>query len=203
MIYVRYPQLNGCRKDIEQSIVILKDCFRQGGKLLVCGNGGSSADSDHIVGELMKGFLKKRPLTAETRLKLINAGIDEITASGLQGALPAISLTSQTALTSAFGNDADPETVYAQEVYGYGRPGDALMCISSSGNSENIVRAAKTASAIGLYTVALTGREESRLSDICDVTVKVPETETYRVQELHLPVYHYICSRLEEIFFGD
>ena len=203
MLYERYPHLAECKEDIEKAVSLLFECFERGGKLLICGNGGSSADADHIVGELMKGFLKKRPLDEKTKEKLQKAGLDGARISSLQGALPAISLSSQTALLSAYANDADPDLVYAQEVIGYGKPGDVLLCISTSGNSKNVVFAAKTASALGLTTVALTGKNESELSKICSVAVRVPETETYKAQELHLPVYHYICERVEAKIFGN
>ena len=207
MIYERYPVLETCRRSIEEASFVLIRCFEAGGKLLVCGNGGSCADSDHIVGELMKGFLLKRPVGAEMTEKLIRSGMEKNEAEGmafrLQGALPAISLPSQTALLSAFANDVDPDMVYAQMVFGYGRPDDLLLCLSTSGNSHNVVAAAKIAKAMGLTTVAMTGEKESVLSRLCDVAIRVPETETYKVQELHLPVYHYLCARAEERFFKD
>ena len=204
MLYERYPRLAECKEDIVKAVSRLFECFERGGKLLICGNGGGSADADHhIVGELMKGFLKNRPLDEKKKEKLQKAGLDGARISSLQGALPAISLSSQTALLSAYANDADPDLVYAQEVIGYGKPGDVLLCISTSGNSKNVVFAAKTASALGLTTVALTGKNESELSKICSVAVRVPETETYKVQELHLPVYHYICERIEAKIFGN
>ena len=205
MIYKRYPVLECCRLSIEDAAEALIRCFETGGKLLICGNGGSSADSDHIVGELMKGFLLRRPVGEELTEKLKKIGVDEYEATvmtgKLQGALPAVSLTSQTALLSAFANDVDPEMVYAQMVYGYGRPGDLLLCLSTSGNSRNVVNAAKIAKALDLTTIAMTGKDESALSRLCDITIRVPETETYKVQELHLPVYHYLCARAEGHFF--
>ncbi len=205
MIYKRYPVLECCRLAIEDAAEALIRCFETGGKLLICGNGGSSADSDHIVGELMKGFLLRRPVGEELTEKLKKIGVDAYEATvmtgKLQGALPAVSLTSQTALLSAFANDVDPEMVYAQMVYGYGRPGDLLLCLSTSGNSRNVVNAAKIAKALDLTTIAMTGKDESALSRLCDITIRVPETETYKVQELHLPVNHYLCARAEEHFF--
>lgn len=201
MFYDDNPRLAACKNDIEKAISVLAGCFGRGGKLLVCGNGGSSADSDHIVGELMKGFRSKRPVGAEMKERLIESGLTESEAEKLEGALPAVSLSSQTALFTAYCNDAEPDMAYAQAVYGYGKKGDTLLCISTSGNSKNTVLAAKTANALGLETIALTGKNESALSRVCGVTVRVPETETYKVQELHLPVYHYICARIEEIFF--
>lgn len=190
----RYPALISCREDIDAALGLFIKTYEGGGKALVCGNGGSASDSGHIVGELMKGF-KSRRRVSDNRLP------EEIRAK-LQGALPAISLVSQEALISAFSNDADAEYAYAQQVYGYGKEGDLFIGISTSGNSKNIVAAAKTAKALGLYTLALTGESESLLSQICDVTVRVPEKETYKVQELHLPVYHYLCAETEKRFFG-
>lgn len=192
-LYQRYPQLGVCKDDIEAVIAAMVDTYRKGGKVLLCGNGGSCADSDHIVGELMKGFLLSRPVT-DTR-------IPEDLRGKLQGSLPAISLPSQSAVLSAFANDVEPDMVYAQLVYGYGKTEDLFVGLSTSGNSGNIVQAARVAKALGLKTVALTGRKESKLSEICDITIKVPETETYKIQELHLPVYHDICARVEKIFF--
>jgi len=205
MIYKRYPVLESCRPAIDDATAALVRCFETGGKLLVCGNGGSCADSDHIVGELMKGFLSRRPVDEKLTEELKKIGIMTSEAvdmtKKLQGALPAISLSSQTALLSAFANDVDPEMVYAQMVLGYGRPGDLLLCLSTSGNSRNVIAAAKIAKAIDLTTVAMTGEAESALSRLCDITIRVPETETYKVQELHLPVYHNLCMRVEEHFF--
>ncbi len=206
MLYERYPALAVCRDDIEAAKDALIRCFAGGGKLLVCGNGGSCADSEHIVGELMKGFLSRRPVGAELTERLIRTGTEpeeaERIVSRMQGALPALSLPSQTALLTAFTNDVGAETAYAQMVYGYGRPGDVLLCLSTSGNSPNIAAAARVAKAMGLVTLAMTGEAESTLSRLCDIAVRVPERETYRVQELHLPVYHYLCSEAERHFFG-
>ena len=190
----RYPQLIGCKEDIIRATDAIIDCYERGGKLILCGNGGSAADCDHIVGELMKGFLLKREVSDE-RLPLELAG-------KLQGSLPAISLPSQAAVMSAFINDVDPETVYAQLVFGYVKPCDTFVGISTSGNSKNVVNAATVAKALGIKTLALTGKAESQLSKICDVTVRAPETETYKIQELHLPIYHYICAKVEEHFFA-
>lgn len=200
----RYPQLECCREEIEKALALLLDMYRQGGKLLACGNGGSCADCEHIVGELMKSFLLHRPVeeAVKTRLEeLFPQEADKFCAC-MQRGIPAISLPSQVAVLSAYVNDVDPEFFYAQLVQGYGKPGDAVLCISTSGNSKNVVRAAQMAKALGLKTLALTGRKESKLSALCDVTVRVPECETFKIQELHLPVYHYLCARLEEVLFG-
>lgn len=190
----RYPVLRACEREIAEALELLTETYRKGGKVLVCGNGGSCSDAEHIVGELMKSFRLPRPVTDER--------IPAHLRGRLQGALPAISLPSQTAILSAFGNDVDPETSYAQLVYGYAREGDAVIGLSTSGNSKNVVAAIETAKALGARTLALTGKKESRLSAIADVTIRVPETETYRVQELHLPIYHCLCAKLEETFFG-
>ena len=202
-LYERYPQLICCRDAIESAIKMMTETFRNGGKLLACGNGGSCADCDHIVGELMKSFMFKRKVDAAFRCKLaeIASNNDEYYVNNLEGALPAISLPSQSALISAFANDVDPELVFAQMVYGYGRPGDILICLSTSGNSKNIVAAARVAKAKGVYTLTLTGSKNSSLSEMCDTTIRVPEIETYEIQELHLPVYHYLCAKLEKAFF--
>ena len=194
MLYETYPALSVCQDDIEKAIEQMLHTYRQGGKLLLCGNGGSAADSDHIVGELMKGFLLPRPVTDERLPQRLRRG--------LQGSLPAISLPSQSAVLSAFCNDVDPEMMYAQLVYGYGRPGDLVVGISTSGNSKNVVNALEVAKCLGLSTLALTGEKESRLSQLADVTIRVPAVETYLVQEYHLPVYHYLCARVEQAMFG-
>lgn len=190
----RYPALVGIKSDIESALDLIRDTYKNGGKVLVCGNGGSCSDSEHIVGELMKGFMLMRPVTDER--------IPEELRGGLQGALPAISLPSQTGILSAFINDVDPEMMYAQLVYGYARENDLLIGLSTSGNSKNVVNAARVAKAVGAKTLAMTGSRESKLSELCDVTVRVPETETYKIQELHLPVYHFLCAQIEREIFG-
>lgn len=191
----RYPSLSKCGESIEKALELIINTYRNGGKALVCGNGGSAADSEHIVGELMKGFLKKRALEDE-RIPLEMRG-------KLQGALPAISLPSQCAILSAFINDVEPDMMYAQLVYGYAKENDLVIGLSTSGNSKNIVNAAKVAKCLGAKVLSLTGEKESRLSEISDVTVRVPETETYKVQELHLPVYHYLCADAEKVLFPE
>ncbi len=191
----RYPALSVCKEDIKQAEKLLVDTYKHGGKVLVCGNGGSAADSEHIVGELMKGFLLKRPVA--------DARIPEALRGKLQGALPAISLVSQSAILSAYSNDVDPDMVYAQLVYGYANEGDLVIGLSTSGNSKNVVYAQMVAKAVGAKTLSLTGEKESRLSELSDVTIRVPETETYKVQELHLPVYHYLCAAAEKTFFHE
>lgn len=190
----RYPALEGIKSDIEAALDLIRDTYKKGGKVLVCGNGGSCSDSEHIVGELMKGFMLMRPVTDER--------IPEDLRRELQGALPAISLPSQTGILSAFINDVDPEMMYAQLVYGYARENDLLIGLSTSGNSKNVVNAARVAKAVGAKTLAMTGSRESKLSELCDVTVRVPETETYKIQELHLPIYHFLCAQIEKEIFG-
>lgn len=191
----RYPMLETCKNDIENALKLIIDTYEKGGKILVCGNGGSAADSEHIVGELMKGFVSKRTVTNEN----IPSEIKEY----LQGALPAISLPSQVAVLSAYINDIESDMMYAQLVYGYGKKDDLLIGLSTSGNSKNVVNAVKVAKALGVKTLSLTGKNGGLLSQITDVTIKVPETETYKVQEYHLPVYHYLCLKTEEHFFGE
>ena len=192
-LLTRYPSLCECGESIEKALDIIIDTYENGGKILVCGNGGSAADSEHIVGELMKGFLKRREVTDER--------IPEELRKNLQGALPAISLPSQCAVLSAFINDVEPDMMYAQLVYGYAWKNDLVIGISTSGNSKNIVNAVEVAKCVGAKAISLTGKNESKLSELSDVTIRVPETETYKVQELHLPVYHYLCAAAEEKFF--
>ena len=192
-LFERYPCLVECRESIEKALEIIIDTYKNGGKILVCGNGGSAADSEHIVGELMKGFMKKREVTDER--------IPERMRGCLQGALPAISLPSQCAVLSAFINDVEPEMMYAQLVLGYANENDLVIGLSTSGNSKNVVNAVELAKCLGVKTLSLTGRNESKLSELSDVTIRVPETETYKVQELHLPVYHYLCAEAEKEMF--
>ncbi len=201
----RYPKLDICKADIVKAYELLQECYLLRGKLLVVGNGGSAADSEHIVGELMKGFRKTRKLGDEQRKKLIETDmkLGTILAEKLQGALPAISLNGHPSLATAYMNDCDPLLCFAQEVNGYGNKNDVFLGISTSGNSENILYAAVTAKARGMKVIGLTGARESRLSEIADVCIKVPETETYMIQELHLPVYHCLCLMLEERYFGE
>ena len=201
----RYPALDYIKDDISAAADALIDCFESGSKLLICGNGGSCADSEHIVGELMKGFLKKRPLSAEQRssMKSLCPDIKEEWLDSLQGGLPAIPLTAFTALNTAFCNDVDPELIYAQSIVGLAKLGDAVICISTSGNSKNVCAAATVAKSLGLTVIGLTGKGGGRLHDICDICICVPETETFKVQELHLPVYHYLCAKTEQHFFDE
>lgn len=200
----RYPKLTVCKQDIRRAYQILETAYSSGSKLLVSGNGGSASDSEHIVGELMKEFKLKRKVYGQQAvdLKEIDAELGLTLANNLQGALPAISLTGHSALQTAFMNDAEPELVFAQQVNGYGKPGDVYLGISTSGNSKNVLYAAVTAKSRGLKVIGLTGSKENKLMKYADVCIRVPETETYKIQELHLPVYHCLCLMLEERFFG-
>lgn len=201
----RYPALSACREDIRKAYFILEEAYSAGRKLLVCGNGGSASDSEHIVGELMKEFKLKRKVygAQASALKAIDTELGQVLAENLQGALPAISLTGHSSLTTAFMNDTSPELVFAQQVNGYGKPGDVFLGISTSGNSRNVLYAAVTAKSKGLKVIGLTGAGANKLCGLCDVCIRVPETSTYRIQELHLPVYHCLCMMLEEHFFGQ
>lgn len=199
----RYPELSVCKDSIICAYEILKHSFANRGKLLVAGNGGSAADSEHIVGELMKGFIKSRKLSENFVKSLIdvNEDLGTILGSALQGALPAIALDGHPALTTAYMNDCEPLLCFAQQLNGYGFAGDVFLGISTSGNSKNILFAATVAKAKGLKVIGLTGEKDSKLSAMADVCIRVPETETFKVQELHLPVYHCLCLMLEEHFF--
>ena len=200
----KYPDLAGCIPDIEAAVTLLDVSFRNGGKLLLCGNGGSAADCEHIVGELMKGFMSKRSLPDNLKQRLRSFFPDEgdILYDNLQGALPAISLVSHSALFTAYANDVSAEMVFAQQVYGYGRTGDVLLGLTTSGNSPNIIRAMQVAKATGVKTIALTGRAGGRVKLLCDVCIRVPYDSTPDIQERHLPIYHAICMMLEEAFFS-
>ena len=200
----RYPALAVCQNDIENAVNSIEKAYRSGGKLLLCGNGGSCADCEHISGELMKGFLKKRPLSDEKKheMRANCPEIDEAVLERLQDALPAIPLTSLSALNTAFCNDVDPSLIYAQSVLALGKKGDVLIAMSTSGNSKNVVEAAKVAKALGLGVIALTGKSGGKLKGIADICICAPECETYKIQELHLPIYHYLCAEIENRFFS-
>jgi phosphoheptose isomerase len=200
-LFRRYPDLLICEDAVRAARFEITSAFRNGNKLLTCGNGGSAADSEHIVGELMKSFRFKRPVSEGFKKTYYEAN-GEDAPEWLEGALPAISLVSQTALSTAFGNDEASVGVFAQQVLGYGKSGDILLAISTSGNSANVVEAAKVARAVGVKVVALTGSSDSRLSSIADVCVRVPRKEVFQVQELHLPVYHCLCAAAEADLFG-
>lgn len=201
----KYPELDVCKENIIDAFRLLKDCYRSGGKVLLCGNGGSAADCEHIVGELMKGFMSKRPIKSEMRDKLTQYGEleGEYLSKHLQGALPAISLVSHSALMTAYANDVAADMVFAQQVYGYGKQEDVLIGISTSGHSNNVIRAIQVAKAMGIRTIGLTGRTGGRMNDLCDVTICVPWESTPDIQERHLPIYHTLCIMIEEEFFGS
>ncbi len=205
LLVERYPELKKCKDSIVNAYLLMEQAYAAGGKLLIAGNGGSAADSEHIVGELMKGFKNPRKMPAEfcDKLKTICPDEAERLADSLQGALPAIALDGHVALTTAFMNDVEPLFCFAQQVNGYGKEEDVFIGISTSGNSRNILYAAYVAKARGMKVVGLTGEKDSKLSLIADVTVQVPLTETYMIQELHLPVYHCWCLMLEDRFFGE
>jgi phosphoheptose isomerase len=201
----RYPTLRACEKDLGSAFDLLAATYRNGNKLLVCGNGGSAADSEHIVAELMKGFLKRRPISAADAAKLEDSSgtAGKEIASRLQGTLAAISLPSQVSLLTATANDNDFEMVFAQQVYGLGRPGDVLLAISTSGTSKNIVNAVIVAKAFGLKSIALTGKSGGSVAPLANVSIKVPSDNVAEIQELHLPVYHWLSTQLEAAFFSE
>ena len=199
----RYPVLDAVKDDVRKAYELLEACYEQGDKLLIAGNGGSCADAEHIVGELMKGFVKRREVSDSFAECLRSA--DEVRgaelAKKLQGGLPAIALTGHAGLSTAYLNDVDGDLIFAQQTYGYGRPGDVLIGISTSGNAKNVMYAMTVAKALGMKTIGLTGKDGGALKREADVSVVVPETETFKIQELHLPVYHALCLMLEERFF--
>ena len=199
-----FPALSVCLPDIQRAFETLRDTYTGGKRVYVCGNGGSAADSLHITGELMKGFLKKRPVTLSPEIALkLSPETKARMESQLQAALPCHSLMAETALLTAISNDVSAEMVFAQQVYGYGKPGDCLIAISTSGSAANVCLAAELAGAMGLRTLGLTGRGGGKLAGLCGVSVRVPADETPLIQELHLPVYHALCAALEEGFFVE
>lgn len=193
-----YPRLEVCAPDIRAAFETLRRCYRAGGKLLLCGNGGSASDADHISGELLKGFQSKRPLSDTDQTSI---GPD--LAAHLQQALPAIPLTAFSALSTAYTNDVDAEYIYAQLVLGLGKPGDVLLGLSTSGNAKNVRHAMRVARARGLKVLGLGGETGGAMRECCDVCIRVPSSETFRIQEYHLPIYHCLCLMLEDDFFGD
>lgn len=204
LLVERYPSLESAKNDIVAAYLLLEESYENGGKLLVAGNGGSAADAEHIVGELMKGFkLSRKPETdfAE-RLVAENQELGSVLAENLRGALPAIALDGHPALSTAYMNDCEPLLCFAQQVNGYGKSGDVFLGISTSGNSKNVLFAATTAHAKGMKVIGLTGAKDSKLKDMSDVCIKAPQTETYMIQELHLPIYHCLCLMLEDRFFA-
>lgn len=200
----RYPSLNGIRDGIYKAYELLVKTFQAGGKLLVAGNGGSAADSEHIAGELMKSFVKKRMLPDDyiSRLQKTDFEIAQYLIPRIQPGLPTISLTGHNSLSSACVNDIDGYITFAQQVYGYGKDGDVFLGISTSGNAKNVIYAAVTAKAKDMNVIALTGGSGGQLSKLADISIIAPETETYKIQELHLPIYHALCLMVEEYFFS-
>jgi Phosphoheptose isomerase len=200
----RYPALVICTDEIEKAYMLLETTFRAGGKLLLCGNGGSAADCEHIVGELAKAFRRPRPLPQVIHQQLLANWPDEgeYLAERLQGALPALSLVSQTAFITAITNDIAPDLLFAQQVYAFGRAGDVVMGISTSGRSSNVCQAFRVARALGLHTIGLTGASGGLFPDLCDVAIRVPRQTVTEIQELHLPIYHLLCTLLEENLFA-
>ena len=201
----RYPVLRAMKEPLWAAAETIIECYRNGGKLLVCGNGGSAADAEHITGELMKGFLLPRRLGEDKQQKFRDACPEdaEYLIENLQEALPAISLVNQIALGTAFANDQAPDLVFAQQVFGLGRDGDVLIAISTSGNSQNVLYAAQVARAFGIPVISLTGMGGGKLRALTDILLAVPDKETYRIQELHLPIYHALCIAAEQEFFGE
>ena len=201
----RYPQLQVCKDDIEKAYLFLEECYKNDHKLLIAGNGGSAADSEHIAGELMKRFKILRPVPVEfaKKLKAIDKDRGENLSKNLERGLMAIPLVAHEALTTAYINDVDGLGVFAQQLYGFGRPGDVFLGISTSGNSKNVMSATVVARALGIKVIGLTGAKGGELARVADVAIKVPENETYMIQELHLPVYHCLCLMLEDRFFGE
>ena len=205
MLTIRYPALNSCRIAIEAARDAIVRTFVNRGTLLICGNGGSYSDAEHITGELMKGFHKKRPLSTEQKQNLIDLGgeLGSKLAKSLQQPLKAINLMGMPALSTAVANDIDPEFACAQQVLAFANENCAFLGISTSGNAKNVLAAAVTAKSLGVFTIGLTGADGGKMNGLFDIIIKVPETETYRIQELHLPVYHAICLSVEERFFVE
>ena len=204
LLVSRYPVLESIKQEIIDAYLVFENCYINGGKLLIAGNGGSAADAEHIAGELMKRFKLPRPVSEEfaNKLKAIDADRGEMLAKNLECPLMAIPLVALEALSTAYINDVDGLTVFAQQLLGFGRAGDVFLGISTSGNSENVMRATVVARALGMKVVGLTGANGGKLAEVADVVVKVPEVETYMIQELHLPIYHCWCLMLEDKFFG-
>ena len=205
LLVERYPKLAVCRDDIIKAYEILEECYEGDHKLLIAGNGGSAADSEHIAGELMKRFKTPRPVPTEfsQKLKSIDPERGENLSKNLERGLMAIPLVAHEALTTAYINDVDGLGVFAQQLYGFGREGDVFLGISTSGNSKNVMSATVVARALNIKVIGLTGAAGGELGTVADVCIRVPETETYMIQELHLPVYHCLCLMLEDRFFGS
>lgn len=204
LLVERYPILAGVQDQVAGIYEVIRECYENGGKLIIGGNGGSCSDADHIVGELMKGFKMLRPLNADMQEKL--TGVDPVLgadlARSLQGGLPAVALSSHPALNTAFSNDVNGDMMYAQQICSLGKPGDVFLAITTSGTAMNLRYAAITAKAKGMKVLALTGKTGGAMNELADINLVVPCNETYQIQELHLPVYHCLCLMLEDHFFG-
>ncbi|GHU79577.1 phosphoheptose isomerase [Clostridia bacterium] len=200
----RYPELDCCHKSVLNSVQTIIDSYQSEGKLLVCGNGGSAADALHIVGELMKSFVLPRLLDDDLQRDIHTTYPEtaEYLTDNLQGALPAIALVNEVSLITAYSNDAAPDLSFAQQVVGFGKKGDVLVAISTSGNSKNVLYATQMAKVLGMQVIGLTGQDGGKLKDLCDEAILVPSNETYKIQEYHLPIYHAICLAVENEFFG-
>ncbi len=203
-LLIRYPKLKDEKENILKAYEIMAECYDKNRKVLIAGNGGSAADAEHIVGELMKGFVVPRKLSNDfiNRLEDVDVDMGKELGEKLQGALPAIALVGHTALSTAYMNDVEPVLGFAQQLNGYGNEGDVFFAISTSGNSKNVLYACIVAKAKGMKVIGLTGGTGGRLKNVADITIVVPETETYIIQELHLPIYHCLCLMLENKFFG-
>lgn len=201
----RYPALAVCEKDIRAAASAIIDSYKAGGKLIVAGNGGSAADSDHITGELLKSFVKKRKPDQKflDALSAIDPDTGSYLSDKLQGSLPAIALTNNSALMTASLNDVDGNVLFAQQVMGFGKKGDVFLGISTSGNSKDVIYALAVAKALGVKTVALTGKTGGKCKELADISIVVPENETFKIQEFHLPVYHALCLTIEEYFWKE
>jgi D-sedoheptulose 7-phosphate isomerase len=204
-VFGRFPELAGLRADFERAVEMLLEVSRRGGTIMACGNGGSASDAEHIVGELMKGFLLPRPVPVEFRQALAGIHGQDTGASladRLQRGIRAVSLTGHPALTTAYANDMAADMIFAQQVYGLGRAGDALIGLSTSGNSPNVVQAFQVAQALGIHRIAFTGETGGKLLGLADICLRAPAREAYLVQELHLPLYHALCAQIEEALYG-
>lgn len=201
-LFSRYPALNVIKDDILKALSKMLDCYKKGGKILICGNGGSASDSAHIAGELLKDFAKKRPIDDDFKQKLSAiSDSGKETACVLQKGVPCIDLTALTSALTAVGNDADFKFGYAQLFYALASKDDILIGLSTSGNSKNVVKAIEVAKALNIATIGFTGANGGKLSELCDVCIKAPETETYKIQEYHLPIYHFLCLEIEKTLF--
>ena len=201
-LYQRYPKLLESKTDIDNALNLMLNCYKKGGKILICGNGGSASDSAHIAGELLKDFAKKRPISEDFKQKLskISPSASD-TANVLQRGVACVDITALTSAITAVGNDADFKYAYAQIFYALANENDLLIALSTSGNAENVVKAVEVAKALNVNTIGLTGAKGGKLNELCSVCIKAPETETYKVQEYHLPIYHFLCLEVEKALF--